>query len=94
MPEPHGDLIDDLADAMSADEATGFRIDGARNVAAPRAILTKRHARALATDFTDPRRSERFWYVSQEKQGPRLGNRLSDAGADPEQPLCIARLAR
>jgi hypothetical protein len=26
--EPHGDLVDDLAETMGADELSGFRIDG------------------------------------------------------------------
>jgi hypothetical protein len=93
MLDPHGDLIDDLADTMSANEPAEFRIDGAMRVADLRAILADRYDWALATDFTDPHSSARFWYVSEEKQEPRLGNRATDAGADLEQPLGIARLA-
>ncbi len=33
----------------------------------------------------------RFWYVSEEKQEPRLGDRQSEPGAELEMPLDIAR---
>lgn len=91
--EPHGDVIDGLAHCMSADEAASFRIDGAMRVGAMRTLLEKSYDWALAIDFAEPRNTARFWYVSEEKLEPRLGNRLDEAGADREQPLCIARLA-
>lgn len=42
-------------------------------------------------DFADPARTARFWYVSEEKLEPRLGERATDAGQEREQPLGIAR---
>ena len=33
----------------------------------------------------------RFWYVSEEKLEPRLGERFREPGAEREQPLAIAR---
>ncbi len=91
--EPHGDLVDDLADRMAADEAAAFRLDGAMTVARLRAILRDHYGWALALDFTDPRQKARFWYVSEEKLEPRIGNRCAEPGAAREQPLGIARLA-
>ena len=93
MLEPHGDLIDDLAENMSADEAAVFRLDGAMTVAGLWQILTDSYGWALAIDFAQPENQRRFWYVSEEKLEPRLGDRFSEAGAELEQPLCIARLA-
>ena len=93
MLEPHGDLVDDLADHMSANEAAEFRLDGAMTVARLRAILDDHYAWALALDFTQPHTEARFWYVSQEKLEPRIGDRFAEEGAAREQPLCIARLA-
>ncbi len=90
--EPHGDLIDELAAGMSADE--NFRLLGAMCVATLRGILKDRYGWALATDYADPAAQARFWYVSEEKLEPRLGDRASDAGAEREQPLCIGRLAK
>jgi hypothetical protein len=91
--EPHGALVDDLADRMSADEAASFRIDGRMRADELRAALERDYGWALTIDFNDPRNAARFWYVSEEKLEPRLGNRAGEAGAEREQPLCIARLA-
>ncbi len=94
MLEPHGDLVDGLADCMTADEKASFRLDGAMTVASLSAILQDHYDWALAIDFDRPENSARFWYVSEEKLEPRLGNRFEEDGATLEQPLCIARLAR
>lgn len=93
MLEPHGDLIDDLAETMSADEAATFTLDGSVSVKAFRADLVSRYGWALTRDYSDPGDVARFWYVSEEKLEPRLGERFSDEGAAMEQPLGIGRLA-
>ncbi|WP_068410101.1 hypothetical protein [Labrenzia sp. OB1] len=93
MLEPHGDLVDDLADCMGADEAPSFCINGAMRVSELRAILEQHYGWALSIDFTTPENIARFWYVSEEKLEPRLGERATEDGATLEQPLCIARLA-
>lgn len=90
--EPHGELIDDLADQMGADEAASFRINGAMPVSDLRRILETDYAWALKIDFSTPENTARFWYVSEEKLEPRLGERATEDGATLEQPLCIARL--
>ncbi|MEZ5778600.1 MAG: hypothetical protein R3E44_09590 [Paracoccaceae bacterium] len=92
--EPHGDCIDDLAALMSADEAAEFRLDGAMRIASLRGILESQYGWALSIDFARPANQARFWYVSEEKLEPRLGDRATDDGADLEQPLCIARMAQ
>ena len=93
MLEPHGALVDDLADRMHADEATRFRIDGAMSVAEARAALDAHYDWALAVDYGDPDQIARFWYVSEEKLEPRLGERFSEDGATLELPLCIGWMA-
>ena len=93
MLEPHGALIDDLAETMCADEETSFRLNGAMSVADLRAILQQYYDWALAIDFDLPESTARFWYVSEEKLEPRLGERQREDGGELEQPLCIARLA-
>ncbi|MEZ5886567.1 MAG: hypothetical protein R3D56_06785 [Paracoccaceae bacterium] len=92
--EPHGALVDGLAACMSADEAQAFRLDGSMPVAQLGRILEDRYGWALSIDFERPENHARFWYVSEEKLEPRLGERATDEGASREQPLCIARLAR
>jgi hypothetical protein len=93
MLEPHGALIDDLADTMAADEAAAFTLDGSVKVADFRAGLAARYAWALAQDYTDPADIARFWYVSEEKLEPRIGERFAEDGAAREQPLGVGRMA-
>ena len=92
--EPHGDLIDGLGECMSADEVQGQRIDGSMTITALRQSLQADYGWALQIDFTDPANTARFWYVSEEKLEPRLGERHAESGADLEQPLYIARLVQ
>lgn len=89
--EPHGRIVDDLAEAMAIDEAAEFRIDGSMRVADLAAILEETYAWTRDFDFQQPAASARFWYVSEEKLEPRLGQRAREPGADLEQPLAIAR---
>jgi hypothetical protein len=89
--EPHGELIDDLVDTMAADEDVCFRIDGAMNCGALKALITQDYAWTRRFDFNQEAANARFWYVSAEKLEPRLGERLSEPGAEREQPLAIAR---
>lgn len=93
MLEPHGDLIDDLAETMSTDEASAFTLDGSVKVVNFRADLAARYGWALGCDYTARADVARFWYVSEEKLEPRLGERFTDEGAALEQPLGIGRLA-
>jgi len=93
MIEPHGDLVDGLADCMAADEDSAFGIDGAMTVARARAILSERYGWAMALDHDTPEGCARFWYVSEEKLEPRLGERTAEPGAERELPLDISRQA-
>lgn len=98
MLEPHGTLVDSLADAMDADEGRAFRIDGAMPVGMLSDIVSRLYDWALAIDFEAPQAIARFWYVSEEKLEPRLGERFHEHGAALELPLCTgwhaAALAR
>jgi hypothetical protein len=89
--EPHGTLVDDLAEDMSVDEAAVFRIDGRMRVADLAAIVDRTYAWTRDFDFARPAANARFWYVSEEKLEPRLGERMHEPGADLEQPLAVAR---
>lgn len=89
--EPHGDLIDDLADTMACDEDAEFFIDGGMTIGAVLALIEQNYRFAIDTDFNDPKAQARFWYVSEEKLEPRLGERSEEDGAELEQPLSIAR---
>lgn len=89
--EPQGAIVDDLAATLDADEDTGFAIDGSLPIAHLHGILRRDYAWVDRFDFDDPAQIARFWYVSEEKLEPRLGNRHDEAGQDREQPLGIAR---
>ena len=91
--EPHGNLIDDLADSMSADEDAAFEIDGSMPLAELHRLLHTHYDWALAVDYEQADAVARFWYVSEEKLEPRLGRRGSDSGDDREQPLDTGRRA-
>lgn len=93
MLEPHGALIDGLADCMDADEPAAFGIDGAEPLAQFAQTLHRNYAWALGRDYTAPHNAARFWYVSEEKLEPRLGERFAEDGAARELPLCTGRMA-
>ncbi|WP_050663773.1 hypothetical protein [Roseovarius tolerans] len=93
MLEPHGDLIDGLGQCMQADEEAHFGIDGTMRVAELRAILQAQYDWAIHTDYSDPAHCARFWYISEEKLEPRLGERLKEEGASRELPLDTGRQA-
>jgi hypothetical protein len=89
--EPHGALVDDLAESMAVDEASVFRIDGSMRVADLAAVIDRTYAWTRDFDFSNASANALFWYVSEEKLEPRLGERAHEPGADLEQPLAVAR---
>src|SRR5690606_2941748 len=90
MIEPYGDLGDDLANSLAADEERDFPIDGDMRLGTLRDLVRKHYAFAFGIDVSRPATQARFWYVSEEKLEPRLGERYEEPGADREQPLTIA----
>lgn len=72
--ECHGDLIDGLADCMLATHEP--RLTASMSVNALRDLCVLHFDWALKVDFTDRAQTGQFWYVSEEKLEPRLGNRM------------------
>ena len=64
MLEPHGELIDDLAETMDADEAAAVTLDGSVRIGDFLAGLAARHDMALTHDYAAAEDTPRFWYVS------------------------------
>lgn len=89
--EPYGRLVDDLVETMACDETEPFRIDGSMTVRSMIERIEDDYRFATGTNFNDPSANARFWYVSEEKLEPRLGERGVDHGAELEQPLAVAR---
>jgi len=90
--EAHPELVDGLENDTGADErlatAPAMRV---RELAA---IAERDYGWALGFDFDDPREQHRFWYYSEEKEEPRLGERFTESGAEREYPLHVARDVR
>ena len=87
--EPFGDLIDGLADCMATPFAP--EIDPAMDCAALKDLIGRDWDWAVKTDYDTMPNNARFWYVSEEKLEPRLGDRHAEEGAELESPLDIAR---
>ncbi len=87
--EAHPDLVDDLADQMGDGMTPSF--DPTVSNARMRDALRRSHGWALALDLTAVGSDDLFWYVSEDKLEPRLGERHVIPGADRESPLDIAR---
>ena len=49
---------------------------------------------ALDFDFSEQAANHYFWYRSEEKMEPRIGERFNEPGQELEMPLTIARLVR
>ena len=54
-------------------------------------ILEKKYPDILTIDFTKDENNLNFWFISKNKEEPRLANRFDEVGAELEQPLAIAR---
>ncbi len=91
--EPYGDLVDELAEKMAVDETESFQIDASRPLSELTSIVEQRYPWAQTPDYDAPGHSARFWYVSEAKLEPRLGERYDEPGAEREQPLDIGRQA-
>ena len=87
--ELNGPLIDDLCETLSTDADP--RLDPGMTAGQLRRLIVTHFDWALAIDFSDRSQTGRFWYVSEEKLEPRLGERYGEPGADRESPLDIAR---
>ena len=87
--ELYPELVDALEDGTGADERLATA--PAMRVRELVEIIERDYGWALAIDFDDPREQHRFWYYSEEKEEPRLGERFSEPGAEREYPLHVAR---
>ena len=84
-PEEVDDLAHDMADRH------GPLIAPFADTQAVRAAIEDHWRWALKCDYTNEEDCRRFWYVSEAKLEPRLGDRFAEPGAELETPLDIAR---
>ena len=91
MMEPYDDITDPLINQMSSEEEKYFNIPTNRTVKDLRNILEKNYSEILKIDFSKKENIQNFWFISQNKEEPRIADRFKEKGGDLEQPLAIAR---
>ncbi len=91
MMEPYDNIVNPLLKNMSADEELSFNIPIYRTVEELRSIIEKNYPNILKIDFSKNENNQNFWFISKNKEEPRLADRYKDHGSDLEQPLAIAR---
>ena len=91
MLEPYETITDPLTKLMSSDEDKYFNIPTNRTIFDLRNILEKKYSEILKIDFVKKENNQNFWFISKNKEEPRLANRYLEEGSELEQPLAIAR---
>ena len=91
MMEPYDYITNSLLKGMSADEDKYFTIPTNKNVSDLRNILEDNYSDILKIDFEKKESNQNFWFISKNKEEPRLADRYLDKGSELEQPLAIAR---
>ena len=89
--EPYDDIVNPLIKKMSSEEDKYFNIPINRTIEELRNIIEKRYSEILKIDFKKKENNENFWFISKNKEEPRLANRFEMDGSNLEQPLAIAR---
>ena len=91
MMEPFDNIVNPLIKEMSSEEERYFDIPAHRTVNELRVIIEKKYSNILSIDFDNKQNYKKFWFISKNKEEPRLADRFNENGADLEQPLAIAR---
>ncbi|HJM78631.1 MAG TPA: hypothetical protein QGG51_03345 [Candidatus Pelagibacter bacterium] len=91
MMEPYDEIVNPLIDKMSSEEDEHFNIPVNRTIEELRNILEKRYSEILKIDFSKDENNQNFWFISRNKEEPRLASRHDMEGSNLEQPLAIAR---
>ncbi len=91
MMEPYDSIVDPLISKMSAEEDDYFNIPVNRTIEDLRNILEKNYSEILKIDFEKKENNQNFWFISKNKEEPRIADRYQQEGSELEQPLAIAR---
>ena len=91
MMEPYDDIVSPLINQMSSEEEKYFNIPTNRTVADLKKILETKYSEILKIDFSKKENNQNFWFISKNKEEPRMADRFEENGSDLEQPLAIAR---
>ena len=90
--ELYPDLVDGLEEQMGTEESQ--QVTPEMSVSELLAIIEDKYDWALAIDFSKHESMGAFWYRSQEKMEPRLGQTNIDMGMEKEMPLAVGRRVR
>ena len=91
MMEPYDNIVSPLIKKMSSEEDKYFNIPTERTVFELKTIIENKYSEILKIDFSKKKNNLNFWFISKNKEEPRLANRFDENGSDLEQPLAIAR---
>ena len=91
MMEPYDKIVNPLINKMSSEEEQYFNIPTNRTVIELKKILEERYKQILKIDFSKNENNQNFWFISKNKEEPRLADRFDEKGSELEQPLAIAR---
>ena len=91
MMEPFNEIVEPLIKKMSSDEEKYFNIPTDRTVEELQFIIKEKYSNILSIDFQKRENFKKFWFISKNKEEPRLADRFEEQGSDLEQPLAIAR---
>jgi len=91
MMEPYDNITKPLVANMSSDEDKYFNIPTDRTIQELKLIIQSRYPNILDINFDKKENNENFWFISKNKEEPRLANRFEEHGSELEQPLAIAR---
>ena len=91
MLEPYNHITEPLVKNMSSEEDKYFNIPTNRTVEELRTIIEKKYPNILHINFEKQENYQNFWFISKNKEEPRLADRFEENGSELEQPLAIAR---
>ena len=91
MMEPYDEIVEPLISQMGSDEEKHFDIPGNRTIKELRDIIESNYSEMLRIDFERKENNKNFWFISKNKEEPRLSDRYTESGSEFEQPLAIAR---
>ena len=91
MMEPFDEIVNPLILNMSSDEEKYFNIPIDRTIQDLRNLLENNYSEVIKIDFSKNENNQNFWFISKNKEEPRIGDRFIDDGSELEQPLAIAR---
>ena len=89
--EPYNNIVNPLVKEMSSDEEKYFNIPTYRKVEELRNIIEAKYPNILDINFEEKENNKNFWFISKNKEEPRLADRFEEHGSELEQPLAIAR---